>query len=191
MDIKCTGLSSEIMQSALEQAREGRLHILREVLKAIQRPREEISPLAPRIHSLKIDPELIGKLIGPGGKTIRSIQEESGAKIDIEEDGEVCISSIDGDSLKKALSMVEALTAKPEIGAVYTGEVKTIRDFGCFVEIVPGVDGLVHVSELDTGFVKDVSSVVKVGDKVEVKIIDIDDQGRIKLSRKVLLAEKE
>jgi polyribonucleotide nucleotidyltransferase len=191
MDIKCAGLSTEILQAALEQARQGRLHILREMLKAIQRPREEISPLAPRIHTLQIPVDGIGKLIGPGGKTIRALQDEHDVKIDVEDDGTVTIASADGEALEAVLNTVEAMFKEPEIGAVYEGEVKTVRDFGCFVEIAPGVDGLVHVSELDHGFVKNVSDVANVGDQMRVKILDIDDQGRIRLSRKAILPKPE
>ncbi|MBN1256301.1 MAG: polyribonucleotide nucleotidyltransferase, partial [Planctomycetes bacterium] len=191
MDIKCVGLSTEVLKSALNQAREGRIHILQEMLKTIQRPRDEISPLAPRIHTIQIPVDGIGKLIGPGGKTIRAIQEETGAKIDIEEDGTVMVASVDGGQLQKALAIIEAMFKEPEIGAEYEGVVRTIRDFGAFVEIAPGIDGLVHVSELAHGFVKTVTDVIKVGDKCKVKIIDIDPQGRIRLSRKALIPNEE
>ncbi|MHC4883556.1 MAG: polyribonucleotide nucleotidyltransferase [Planctomycetota bacterium] len=191
MDIKCTGLSTEIMKAALEQAREGRIHILREMLKSLQRPREDISPMAPRIETIKIDPELIGKVIGPGGKTIRGIQEETGAKIDIEEDGTVMVSGVEGKGVLAAKGMIEMMTQTPEVGGEYNGEVKTIRDFGCFVEIAPGVEGMVHISELDHGYVKSVGDVVSVGEKTMVKIISIDDQGRIRLSRKACMPEPE
>ncbi|MFH0911656.1 MAG: S1 RNA-binding domain-containing protein, partial [Planctomycetota bacterium] len=141
---------------------------------------------------MQVDPELIGKIIGPGGKTIRAIQEETHAKIDIDDSGEVMIACPDNESLAKAIARVEALTREPEVGAVYkAAAVRTIRDFGCFVELSPGQDGLVHISELDFGYVKNVSDVVKVGDKIDVKIIAIDDQGRIKLSRKALLQKPE
>jgi len=192
MDIKCTGLSTEILRAALEQARQGRIHILREMLKALQRPRPEISQLAPRLHTLVINPELIGKLIGPGGKTVRAIQEETGAKIDIEDTGEIMIASPDQESLAGAIQRVEALVKEPEMGEEYKDAVvKAVRDFGCFVEISPGVEGLVHISELTHGYVKTISDEVKVGDRMDVKIIAIDAQGRIKLSRKALLPEPQ
>ncbi|MHC4871681.1 MAG: polyribonucleotide nucleotidyltransferase [Planctomycetota bacterium] len=187
MDIKCTGLSTDIMKQALAQAKEGRMHILREMLKSIQRPREDISPLAPRMHSMMINPDLIGKIIGPGGKTIRAIQEDTGVKIDIEDTGEVCISTDKAEGFEKAIEMIKAMTAEPVIGQQYKGTVKSIKDFGCFVEIIPGIEGLVHISELDSGFVKNVADVVKMNDEIDVKIIDIDNQGRIKLSRKALM----
>ena len=191
MDIKCTGLSRAIMQKALEQARVGRLHILECMKQAIATPRADISPYAPRIHTLMVDPELLGKLIGPGGKTVRGIQEKSGAKIDIDDSGAVMIASADGAGLKMAISLVEAIVKVPEVGDEFVGKVVSIRDFGAFVEIAPGVDGLVHVSELAHGYVKTVGEVCKMGDTFNVKIIGIDEQGRIKLSRKALLPKPE
>jgi polyribonucleotide nucleotidyltransferase len=191
MDIKCKGLSKEILQSALEQAREGRIHILREMLKAIQRPREEISPLAPRIETIQIPVDGIGKLIGPGGKNVRAMQDDLGVKIDIDDDGTVCISSENGEKLKQALSMIDAMFTEPEIGAEYDGEVKNVRDFGAFVEIAPGVEGMVHISELSHSYIKNIHDAVKAGDPLKVKITDIDDTGRIRLSHKALLPKPE
>jgi polyribonucleotide nucleotidyltransferase len=138
---------------------------------------------------IKIDPEKIGKVIGPGGKTIKAIQEETGAKIDIEDDGTVYISCADGEAAKKARDAVEGLTAEAEIGKTYTGKVVTIREFGAFVEVLPGVDGLCHVSELADTYVKSVEEICQVGDKLTVKVIDIDNQGRVKLSRKAAMKE--
>ncbi len=189
MDIKCSGLSTDIMKSALAQAKEGRMHILQEMLKSIQSPREDISPLAPRMHTIMIKPDLIGKIIGPGGKTIRGIQEDTGVKIDIEDTGEVCISSDKVEGFQKAIDMIEAMTAEPEIGKTYKGTIKSIKDFGCFVEFIPGLEGLVHISEIDNGFVKSVDDVVKLDQVIDVKIIDIDNQGRVKLSRKATMAK--
>ena len=190
MDIKVGGLTAEIMKKALDQAKDGRIHILKEMLKTIQQPREDIPPHAPKIVQIKIEPDLIGKVIGPGGKTIRQIQEDTGARIDVDDDGLVCISSTTGESADKARDMVAALTEQPEIGKIYEGEVKSIRDFGIFVEFIPGKDGMVHISELDTGFVKNASDVVKVGERVKVKLTAIDDIGRVRLSRKAVMEEE-
>jgi polyribonucleotide nucleotidyltransferase len=140
---------------------------------------------------IKINPEMIGKLIGPGGKMIRAIQEETGAKIDVEDDGTVSISGSDAEGVEAALRMVEGLTAEVKIGAVYDGKVVSIKDFGAFIELVPGREGLCHVSELDSGYVQRPDDVVQVGDRVQVKVIAIDDQGRVKLSRKALLPPAE
>jgi polyribonucleotide nucleotidyltransferase len=152
-------------------------------------PRTEISKWAPRLLTVKIDPQKIGKLIGPGGKTIKAIQEETGAQIDIEDDGTVFISAVDGSAAEKCRDIVEAMTAEVKIGKIYTGRVVSIKDFGAFVEIAPETDGLVHVSELSNNYVDRVTDVVNVGDDVQVKVILIDDQGRIKLSRKAAMVE--
>ncbi|HEX4607591.1 MAG TPA: polyribonucleotide nucleotidyltransferase [Urbifossiella sp.] len=188
LDIKLDGIPDDIVRGALEQAREARLAILKNMLGALPAPRKEISPFAPRIVSLKINPELIGKLIGPGGKMIRSIQEETGAKIDVEDDGTVAIAGLDGAGVEEARRRVEALCAEVKVGAVYDGKVISIKEFGAFIEIAPGRDGLCHISELAPGYVSRVDEVVKIGDRVQVKVIAIDDQDRVKLSRKALMA---
>lgn len=191
LDIKVDGVNEAIVRGALEQAKEGRLQILKTMLATLPAPRKDISGYAPRLIQLKINPEFIGKLIGPGGKMIRAIQEETGAKIDIEDDGTVSIASSDAEGVEAARRMVEGLTAEVKVGAIYDGKVISIKEFGAFIEIAPGRDGLCHVSELDSGFVQRPEDVVQIGDKVQVKVIAIDDQGRVKLSRKALLAPRE
>ena len=157
--------------------------------QTLAEPRKEISKWAPRLLTVKIDPEKIGKLIGPGGKNIKAIQEETGAQIDIEDDGTVYISAVDGAAAEKCRDIVEAMTAEVKVGKIYTGRVVSIKDFGAFVEIAPETDGLCHVSELSDHYVERVTDVVNVGDEVQVKVILIDDQGRIKLSRKAAMQE--
>jgi len=191
LDLKARGLGVTEIEKIFEQARIGRLHIIDQMEKVIAKPRADISPLAPRITIVKIDPEKIGKLIGPGGKTIRGIQEMTGAKINVEEDGTVFIACSDASKAAMARAAVEALGAEIKVGAVYTGKIVAIKEFGCFVELAPGTDGMVHVSELAHGYVKNVTEVVKVGDVVTVKVINIDDNGRIKLSRKAMLPVPE
>ncbi|MDY3558241.1 polyribonucleotide nucleotidyltransferase [Gemmata sp. JC673] len=191
LDIKVDGINEAIVRGALEQAKEARLQILKTMLSALSAPRKEISRWAPRLIQLKINPEMIGKLIGPGGKMIRAIQEETGAKIDIEDDGTVSIASSDAEGVEAARRMVEGLTAEVKVGAVYDGKVVSMKDFGAFVEIAPGRDGLCHVSELDTGFVQRPEDVVEIGQKIQVKVIGIDDNGRVRLSRKALLAPSD
>ncbi|MDB5308226.1 MAG: pnp, partial [Gemmataceae bacterium] len=191
LDIKIDGVTEPIVRGALEQAREGRLAILKTMLGTLSAPRKEISPNAPRIVTMKINPELIGKLIGPGGKTIRAIQESTGAKIDVEDDGTVSIAGLEGEGVEAAKRHVEALCAEIKVGAIYEGKVISIKEFGAFIEIAPGRDGLCHISELDSGYVGRVDDVVKIGDKVTVKVIAIDDQDRVKLSRKALLPPPE
>jgi polyribonucleotide nucleotidyltransferase len=190
LDLKVHGLSQDRIVQALEKARLARLHVLGEMTKVLAAPRGEINRFAPRMFTLKINPEKIGKVIGPGGKTINKIQNETGAIIDIEDDGTVYIACVDAAGAESAKAQVEALTAEVEIGKIYTGTVVSIRDFGAFIEILPGQDGLCHVSELDEKYVKNVTDVVKVGDTVTAKVISIDDQGRVKLSRKAALREK-
>jgi polyribonucleotide nucleotidyltransferase len=191
LDLKARGLSVEEIEKIFAQAKEGRLHIIAEMEKVIAAPRGDISPLAPRITIVKIDPEKIGKLIGPGGKTIRGIQESTGATINVEEDGTVFIACANAEKALQAKAAVEALGAEIKVGAVYAGKVVAIKEFGCFVELAPGTDGMCHVSELAHGYVKKVDEVVKVGDSVTVKVINIDDNGRIKLSRKAMLPAPE
>jgi polyribonucleotide nucleotidyltransferase len=187
MDIKTRGLRYEILEQALAQAHEGRIHILDKMLETIGEARSDLSPYAPRIITVKIDPEKIGKIIGPGGKTIRTIQEETGVRIDIEEDGTVFIASSDGEGSARAVQMVEALTEEAEIGKIYTGKVVRTTDFGAFIEILPGTDGMVHISQLADYRVPSVEDVVRVGDEVMVMVIDIDREGKIRLSRQAVL----
>jgi len=187
MDIKTRGLSYEILEKALAQAREGRFFILDRMLEVIGESRPDLSPYAPRIITVHIDPEKIGKVIGPGGKTIRAIQEETGVKIDIEDDGSVFIASSDGEAAEHAVQMVQALTEEATIGKIYTGKVVRTTDFGAFVEILPGTDGMVHISQLADYRVPSVEDVVRVGDEIMVMVIDIDGEGKIRLSRQAVL----
>ncbi len=189
MDIKITGVTKAIMQQALSQAREGRIHILGEMAKAIGAPRPELSPYAPRITTIYVKPDQVRTVIGSGGKNIRGIIEATGCTIDIEDDGRVNIASADGDACKKAIKMIRDLTQEAEVGKLYMGTVRKIMEFGAFVEIFPGTDGLVHVSELDKERVRNVSDVLKEGEQVLVKCIGIDKQGKIKLSRKEALGQ--
>ncbi len=181
------GITPEIMSKALEQARIARLAILEKMLAVIPAPRPELKPHAPRITVVQIPVDKIGAVIGPGGKMIRSIQEETGAKIDISEDGTVFIATSDGESARMAREKVEALTETAVIGRIYTGKVVRIADFGAFVEILPNMDGLVHISQLDTQRVNKVEDVVRMGDEITVMVTDIDDQGKIRLSRQAVL----
>ena len=189
LDIKSHGLKHEILVEALKLAKKCRMHILDEMDKAIKEPRPEVSPNAPRLITLKINPEKIGKLIGPGGKTIKAIQADTGAQIDIEDDGTVFISCVDAEKAKRAQAAVERITEDVEVGRLYEGRVTSIKDFGAFIEIQDGQDGLCHISELADTYVKSVSDVVKIGDIVKVKVIAIDDHGRVKLSRKAAMKE--
>ncbi|GAB4248595.1 polyribonucleotide nucleotidyltransferase [Deferrisoma sp.] len=191
MDIKVAGITPEIMRQALEQARQGRLHILGEMEKAIAAPRPDISPYAPRITVIKINPEKIKDVIGPGGKTIRKIIQETQTSIDIEDDGSVMIASTNEEQCKKAIKMIEDLTQEAEVGRVYEGIVRRVTDYGAFVEIFPGTDGLLHISEIDKDRVNKVTDYMKEGDTVPVKVISIDNTGRIKLSRKAALYPDE
>jgi polyribonucleotide nucleotidyltransferase len=190
MDLKLGGISHEILVRSFEQAREGRLAILQKMLSAIAQPRAEISRLAPKLVRIKIPPDKIGALIGPGGKNVRKLQEDTKSTIEIEDDGTVTISSESTETTDKARAIIESMFAEPEIGRTYEGPVSTVKDFGCFVEFMPGRDGLVHISELSDTYVKDISSICKVGDIMLVKVIDIDDQGRVRLSRKAALKGK-
>jgi polyribonucleotide nucleotidyltransferase len=189
MDIKIAGLTREILEKALSQAKDGRLFILDKMAEAIAAPRDDMSPYAPRIYTLQIKPDRIRDIIGPGGKTIRAITEQTGVAIDVEDDGTVSIASADERSARKAMDIIRGLTAEPEIGAFYNGVVKRIAEFGAFVEIMPGTDGLVHISELAEGRVKRVEDVLKEGDELMVKVISIDRQGKIRLSRKEALGQ--
>ena len=191
LDLKARGLGVAEIETIFAQALRGRLHIIKLMEEAIPAPRADISPLAPRITIVKIDPEKIGKLIGPGGKTIRGIQESTGAQIDIEEDGTVFIACSNAEAAMRAKAAVEALGAEIRVGAVYVGKVVAIKEFGCFVELAPGTDGMCHVSELADGFVKNVNEVVKLGDTITVKVVQVDENGRIKLSRKAYLRDQK
>jgi polyribonucleotide nucleotidyltransferase len=190
MDIKVGGITTELMRNALEQARRGRLHILEKMREAIAAPRENISAFAPRIVTIRIPVDKIRDVIGPGGKMIRSIIERTGVKIDVEDDGRVNVASADGASAQKAISIIQELTATPEINKTYLGKVQRITDFGAFVEIMPGTDGLLHVSEIANHRVKDVRDELKEGEQILVKVINIDPTGKIRLSRKALLQEE-
>src|SRR5574341_212225 len=187
LDIKIKGLSFEIMTQALEQARQARLQILDLIEQTIPAPRPELSPYAPRILIVQIDPEKIGAVIGKGGETIRAIQTATNTRIDIEEDGKIYIAATDGGSAEQARAQIEALTESPELGAIYTGKVVRAEDFGVFVQILPGIDGLVHISQLDSERVQKVSDVAEVGDEIMVMVTDIDPGGKIRLSRKAVL----
>lgn len=191
MDIKIKGLDQKIMSQALSQAREARLHILEEMNKAISTPRTELNPNAPRIEVIKISKEKVRELIGPGGKTIRSITESFGVKIDIADDGTVMVVGDNGEQINAALETIKTITEEAEIGKLYRGIVKRIADFGAFVEIFPGTDGLVHISQLAEDRVNRVTDIVREGDEVWVKVLDIDPTGKIRLSRKEALQEME
>jgi len=187
MDIKISGLSAQMMREALEQAHIARMSIMEKMLAVLPAPRPELKPHAPRIITVKIPVEKIGALIGPGGKNIRSLQEETHTKIDVQEDGTVYIASTGGEGAKVAQERVEALGESAAIGNIYTGKVVRIADFGAFVEILPGVDGLVHISQLDSERVNKVEDIVNMGDEITVMVTDIDPQGKIRLSRQAVL----
>ncbi len=187
MDIKIAGISSELMKKALDKAHDARMKLLDIMNKTIEKPREDISFYAPRIQSMQLDPNDIGLVIGPGGKTIRDIIDRSGAEINIDDDGVVQITSEDKESCDKARNIIEELTKKPERGEIYKGKVKKITNFGAFVEILPGKEGLLHISEIAKEHVRNVEDYLKVGDEVEVKLINIDQEGKLKLSRKAAL----
>lgn len=187
MDIKIRGITSELMTEALEQARVARATILGKMLETMPNSRPNLKPHAPRITVVHIPVEKIGAVIGPGGKTIRSIQDETGAKIDIGEDGSVFIATNDGESARQAVERVESLTETPEVGRIYTGRVVRTTDFGAFVEILPGIDGMVHISQLDSERIDRVEDVARVGDEITVMVTDIDHQGKIRLSRQAVL----
>jgi len=189
MDIKIKGIDEEILKRALQQAREGRLFIMDKMLAVINEPRKELSPYAPRIYTMMIDPDKIREVIGPGGKTINKIIAETGAKIDIEDDGRIYIATPDESAGKKAVDTINRLTQEVEVGKIYLGKVLRITNFGAFTEILPGKEGLIHISKLSKERVKRVEDVVKVGDEILVKVTDIDKQGRINLSHKDALGD--
>lgn len=191
LDIKAEGLAHNVMVEALERARTARLKILDIMNAAISKPRPELSKYAPKLISIEIDPEFIGKVIGPGGKMIKSIQEQTDTTIEIEEDGTIYISCVGGDGYLEAKEIIETMTSPPKVGQIYQkAKVVSVKDFGVFVEITPGVEGLCHISELSDGYVKSVDEVCKMGDLIPVKLLAIDDQGRLRLSRKAALTEK-
>jgi polyribonucleotide nucleotidyltransferase len=187
MDIKLKGLSSQVMAEALQQAKTARTKIMAEMLAVMPEPRADLKAHVPRIQAIRIPVDKIGAIIGPGGKTIREIQEETGARIDIDDDGLVYIASDDGESARMAQERIEGLTATPEVGRIYTGRVVGIKTFGAFVEILPGIDGLVHISQLETRHVKNVEDVVEFGDEITVMVTDISKDGKIRLSRQAVL----
>jgi polyribonucleotide nucleotidyltransferase len=189
MDIKIQGVTEEVMSRALAQAREGRLSILGLMKKTIAQPRTSISDYAPKITTIEINPEKIREVIGPGGKVIRAIVSETGAKIEVEDSGKVIIASPDGKSSERAIAMIKEIVQEVEIGQLYLGKVKKIMDFGAFVEVLPGTEGLVHISQLDNQHVKKVTDVLKEGDEVLVKVLEVDKQGKIRLSRKAALGQ--
>src|SRR5207248_6414415 len=189
LDIKTEGIDHKIIRETLHRAKEARLQILDVMAQTIDKPRPEISKYAPRLLTIKIDPEKIGKIIGPGGKNIKALEADTGAQVDIEDDGTVYISAVDGAAAEKCRDIIEAMTAEVKVGKIYTGRVVSIKEFGAFVEIAPETDGLCHVSELSNQYVDRVDDFVKIGDEVKVKVILIDDQGRIKLSRKAAMDE--
>lgn len=190
MDIKIHELSRSIMEKALEQARAGRIFILDKMLSAISRPREKISPHAPAIITIKVNPDKIREIIGPGGKTIRSIQSETNTRVEIDDSGLVKIAAMSKEDGAAALNLINKITLEPEVGAVYEGTVVKIMDFGAFVQILPGTDGLVHISQLATRRVTKVSDIVKEGDVIKVKVLEISKDGKIRLSHKAVLEEE-
>ena len=190
MDIKITGITREIMEIALEQAREARLHILQQMNTAISTPREEVSEFAPRYLTMKIDPDKIRDVIGKGGVVIRAIQEETGVKIDLDDDGSVKIAATDGEAAKEAKRRIDDIVADVEVDKIYDGKVVKLMDFGAFVNILPGKDGLVHISQISAERVEKVSDKLSEGDQVRVKVLEVDRQGRIRLSMKAVLEEE-
>jgi polyribonucleotide nucleotidyltransferase len=191
MDIKIQGLDVSIMKEALAQAREGRLHILGEMRKGLAEPRADLSQYAPRIVTMTINPEKIGDLIGPKGKTIRGIQDETGAELTVDDTGLVTIAAVGGEAMARAKQMVQAVTAEPVVGEIYEGTVKSTTAFGAFIEIMPGTEALLHISELRWGRTDKTEDVVKRGDRVKVKLIDRDERGRLRLSMKALQPKPE
>ena len=189
MDIKIDGINKEIFQQALAQAKKGRAFILDKMLEAISEPRKDLSPYAPKITTITVNPDKIRDIIGPGGKMIKKIVEETGAKIDVDDSGKVFVAAVNSESAQKAIAMIEGIVAVAEVGKVYTGKVTRLMNFGAFVEILPGKEGLVHISQLSTERVEKVEDVVSVGDEIAVKVVEIDQKGRINLSRKAVLQQ--
>jgi polyribonucleotide nucleotidyltransferase len=191
MDIKILELSREIMEQALEQARKGRIHILGKMMEALDTPRDDLSPFAPTIVTIKINPDKIRDVIGPGGKVIRAIQSETDTRIDIADDGTLKIAATNQENGEMALEQVKAITMEPEEGAIYEGKVVKTTDFGAFVQLTPGTDGLVHISQLANRRVNKVTDVVKEGDVIKVKVLEVSKDGRIRLSHKAVLNEEK
>jgi len=191
MDIKISGITREVLARALDQARAGRIHILGKMRDVLAAPRPELSPYAPRVVTIQINPDKIRDVIGPGGKVIRSIVAETGAKIDIEDSGRVVVMSPDKDACDRAIDRIRKLTEEPEVGQLYMAKIVRVTDFGAFAEILPNVEGLIHISQLEHHRVKKVTDVVNEGDQVLVKVIEIDKDGRIRLSRKAALEKPE
>ena len=190
MDVKISGVSKEIMAGALEQARQGRLHILGIMKGILSSPRENLATHAPRIYTLQINPEKIREVIGSGGKVIRGIVEQTGVKIDIEDTGVVNIAAIDEGSAQKAIDIIKGIVAEAEVGKLYMGKVKRIVDFGAFVEIFPGTEGLLHISQISEKRIAKVTDVLKEGEEILVKVIEVDKMGRVRLSRKEAVREQ-
>ncbi|MEG0969743.1 MAG: polyribonucleotide nucleotidyltransferase, partial [Acidaminococcaceae bacterium] len=187
MDIKIDGINKEIFTKALAQAKQGRAFILGKMLECIAEPNKELSPWAPKITTIKINPDKIRDIIGPGGKMIKKIVEETGAKIDVDDSGTVYVAAVNSECADKAIAIIKGLVAVAEIGKTYTGKVTRLMNFGAFVEILPGKEGLVHISQLSTERVEKVEDVVSVGDEIVVKVVEVDQKGRINLSRKAVL----
>jgi polyribonucleotide nucleotidyltransferase len=190
MDIKIAGVSIEIMREALARAREARLVVLAKMRESLEKPRAELSPYAPRFVTIKIRTEKIREIIGPGGKVIRGIQEQTGTKIDVEDDGRVTIFSPDADSVQKALSIVQDICREVELDRIYLGKVKKIVEFGAFVEVIPNTEGLLHISQIAESRIRSVQDVLTEGDEVLVKVIEIDGSGKMRLSRKMALRDQ-
>jgi len=190
MDIKTAGVSTELMGRALAQAREARLHVLAKMREAIEKPRPELSPYAPRFVTIKIRPEKIREVIGPGGKVIRGIQEQTGVKIDVEDDGRVTVFSADNSAVQKAVAIIQDIVREVEVDRIYVGKVKKIVEFGAFVEVIPGTEGLLHISQIAETRIRAVTDVLAEGDEVLVKVIEVDPSGKMRLSRKTALREQ-
>jgi len=189
MDIKILELSRDIMENALEQAKTGRLHILDKMAEALEKPRQELSPFAPTIITIQVKPDKIREIIGPGGKVIRGIQSETGTSVAVDDSGLVKVAAFSKEEGEAAIKMIEELVREPEVGAIYEGKVVKIMDFGAFVQIMPGTDGLVHISQLAKQRVTKVSDIVKEGDQLRVKVLEIGRDGKIRLSHKAVLDE--
>ena len=190
MDIKIDGIDENVLSRALEQARVARLHILGKMKETLAAPRPDLSPYAPRIVVIYINPDRIRDVIGPGGKHIKALIEETGVKIDVEDSGKISIASPDSEACKLAISKIRAMTQEAEVGKYYLGKVKTIKDFGAFVEIVPGMDGLLHISQISEERIRAVTDVLHEGDELVVKVLEIDQNGKIRLSRKAAMGVK-
>ncbi len=191
LDMKINGISIQIIRQAVKEANTARMFILEKMNQTISKPRESLSSYAPRIVTVKVNPNKVGEVIGPGGKVIRKIQDDTGVKIEVEDEGKINVVSVDQQSCERAVEIIKKLTEEVEVGRIYSGKVRKITKFGAFCEVLPGQDGLIHVSELDRGYVKRVEDVLKEGDRVRVKVIGVDEQGRIKLSRKQVMEEDE